>query len=199
MDKPETALALVACNTYAGKEYCLDEWIAAYRALTYKNTSAFMVDNTFTGLQYFHTLQKKGIKVTHLGPWRDKPMEYTLHRGWELILAEAQEQDAFWVYSVEADNIPAPESLEKMIKVASYCNLHLVTHDYPMHASAVEASGMKGNEFFYTELGCMLMSRQLLERALAEYDEWKYTSRAIFRTNEKYRGGHCRMTRSFEV
>ena len=189
----------MAHSTYVGKEYCLDAWWDGYNALTYADREAFVVDNTFIGLQYLKTLQDKGIPSVHLQPYRDQQLEYTLHAGWELIAEHARDVEADWIYSVEADNGPAPESLEKMHAIARYANLHLVTHDYPMHASAVEASGMKGDEFYYTEFGCLLMTRQLLERALAEYDTYKYMAHAVFRTNEKYRGGHCRMCRTFPV
>jgi hypothetical protein len=194
-----SAGALVACPTYAGKEYALDAWLDGYKALTYQPRWAYQVDNTLTGLQYFETLKARGLKCSHVAPWTDAPMEKTFHRAWELILEEAEREDAYWVFSVEADNVPAPESLEMMIDIALYGKVHLVTHDYPMHKSAVEASGMRGDEFYYTELGCMLMSRQLLSRALAMYDEFKNVPLAIFNACERYHGGNCKLTNAFDV
>jgi hypothetical protein len=41
-----TGRALVACPTYAGKEYALEPWLAAFRALTYEAKHAYQVDNT---------------------------------------------------------------------------------------------------------------------------------------------------------
>ena len=190
---------LVAAPTYAGKEYALDAWIEGYKALTYQPRWCYQVDNTVTGLQYFETLKRKGLKCSHVVPWTDATMEKTFHRCWELILEEAERENAYWVYSVEADNVPAPESLEMMIELALYGKVHLVTHDYPMHQSAVEASGMRGDEFYYTELGCMLMSRQLLERAMMIYDEFHNIPLSIFNACERYHGGHMKLTAAFEV
>lgn len=190
---------LVACATYAGKEYALDAWVDMFNALTYEERQAYMVDNTVLGLQYFEELKRRGIKCSHLVPYTDKDMFYTYHECWKLILEEAQREDCYWVYSVEADNVPAPESLATMVDVALLSGVHLVTHDYPMHQSAVKASGMRGDEFYYTEMGCLLTSRKLLEKAMAEYDQYNNIPLALFSTTDRYHGGWCKMTQKFEV
>src|SRR5512139_2558338 len=59
---------LVACPTYAGKQYALDAWIEAYKSFDYPNSWAYQVDNTTGTLAYFETLKAKGLKVTHLEP-----------------------------------------------------------------------------------------------------------------------------------
>jgi hypothetical protein len=188
---------LVACPTYAGKEYCLDEWVAAFRALTYKDKHAYMVDNTRISLQYFEKLKSKGIDCSHLVPWPD--WDRTFYKCWQLMLERAQQLDCYWVYSVEADNIPGPESLEIMVNMALYGNLHLVTHIYPMHKTAAKASGIPEDSWYYNELGCMLMSRSLLERAIEEFEEWGNIAASIFQTNERYVGGYAKLTNRFEV
>ena len=158
-----------------------------------------MVDNTFVGTQYFETLQAKGLKCSHVVPWQDATMEKTFHRCWELIFEEAEREDAYWVMSVEADNVPAPEALQTMIDIALYGKIHLVTQDYPMHKSAVDASGMRGDEFYYTELGCMLMTRSLLERALLIYEEHHNIPMSIFTACDRFHGGWCKLTNAFTV
>jgi hypothetical protein len=195
----EKGKVLVACPTYAGKEYALDAWVAAFNSYTYEPKQCYMVDNTMQGGQYFETLQRLGVKTSHVVPWTDKDMEFTFHKCWELILEEAEREGCYWVYSVEADNVPAPESLSLMVDVALLSGVHLVTHDYPMHKTAVEASGMKGDEFYYTELGCMLMSTRLLKKALADYDDFKNVPLSLFGAVDRYHGGWCKMTQRFEV
>jgi len=192
-----TGKVLVSCPTYAGKEYCLDEWVSAFHAFTYQDKHAYMVDNTRVSLAYFEKLKSKGIDCSHLVPWPD--WDRTFLKCWQLMLARAQDLDCYWVYSVEADNIPAPESLEIMVNMALYGNLHLVTHIYPMHKTAAEASGIPEDSWYYNELGCMLMSRSLLERAIAEFEEWGNIAAAIFNTNERYVGGYAKLTNRFEV
>lgn len=188
---------LVACPTYAGKEYALKPWVEAYNALTYPEKHAYQVDNTRVSLGYYNLLKEQGIDVTHITPWPD--WDRTFRRCWELMLQRAKELDCYWVYSVEADNIPAPESLDVMVNIALYGKLHLITHVYPMHASAAKASGIPENSWYYNELGCMLMSRSLLERAIEDFEEYGNIAAAIFGTCDRYMGGSCKLTNRFEV
>jgi len=189
--------ALVACPTYAGKEYALDRWKAGFDALTYTEKHAYQVDNTRVSPAYFEELKKRGIDCSHLTPWPD--WDRTFLACWRAMLKRAQQLDCYWVYSVEADNVPAPESLEVMVNIAIYGKLHLVTHAYPMHETARQASGIPENSFYYNELGCMLMTRSLLERALDEYEEYGNIALAIWRTCDRYHGGYCKLTNAFKV
>jgi hypothetical protein len=188
---------LVACPNYAGKEYSLDAWIAGFHALDYADKHAYMVDNTAPSMAFYELIVSKGIEASHLTPWPD--WDRTFKRCWELILQRAQEVDAYWVLSMEADNVVAPEGLALMVEMALAGNCHLVTHSYPMHKSAAEASGVDPETFYYNELGCMLMSRRLLERTMDEYDEYGQMVVAIEATNERYMGGRIKLTRRFEV
>jgi len=189
--------ALVACPTYAGKQYSLQPWIDAYHALTYPNKAAYQVDNTGVSTAYYELLKEQGIDCTHLTPWPD--WDRSFRRSWELILERAQALDCYWIYSVEADNIPAPDSLEIMVNMALYGNVHLVTHAYPMHATAARASNIPEDSWYYHELGCMLMTRSLLERAIEEFEEHGNIVSAIFNSNERYMGGYVKLTNRFKV
>lgn len=193
----KTGRVLVGCPTFAGKEYSLDAWVQMFDALTYEPKHAYQVDNTRISQGYFDRLKLSGIDCTHLTPWPD--WDRTFRKCWELILKRAKELDCYWVYSVEADNIPAPESLQVMVDVALMGNLHLVTHVYPMHKTAVEASGIPEDSFYYNELGCMLMTRSLLERAVQEFEEYGNIAMAIFGSCERYMGGSCKLTNRFKV
>jgi hypothetical protein len=189
--------ALVACPTYAGKQYALEPWLKAYEALTYPAKHAYQVDNTRVSTAYFELLKARGLDVTHLTPWPD--WDRTFRRCWELILDRAKKLDCYWIFSVEADNIPAPESLEKMVNMALYGGVHLVTHAYPIHKTAAEAAGLPENAFYYHELGCTLISRQLLEKALDEFEEHGNIVSALFSTNDRYHGGYMKLTNCFTV
>jgi hypothetical protein len=193
----ETGRVLVGCPTYAGKEYSLGPWVEMFKALDYQPKHAYQVDNTRISPAYFELLKSKGIDCTHLTPWPD--WDRTFFRCWELILKRAQDLDCYWVYSVEADNIPAPESLGIMVNLALYGNVHLVTHAYPIHATAARASGMPEDAMYYHELGCMLMTRSLLERAIDEFEEYGNIVAAIFGSMERYHGGYMKLTNKFKV
>jgi len=188
---------LVACPTYAGKEYALEPWLQMFNALTYKDKVAYQVDNTRVSKAYFDVLRAKGISCSHLQPWPD--WDRTFRRCWEMILQRAKDLDCYWVFSVEADNIPAPDSLETMVNIALYANIHLVTHAYPMHKSAAEASGIPEDSFVYHEMGCMLLSRRLLEKSIEEFGEYGNIALSIFSTCNRYQGGSCALTSKFKV
>lgn len=191
---------LVACPTFAGKEYALDAWVAGFRGLrgAYPEpVYAYQVDNTAISTRYFDRIKATGIDASHLTPWPD--WDRTFLACWRAILRRAQELDVYWVLSMEADNVVAPEGLELMVDMALAGNCHLVTHSYPMHKSAAEASGADPETFYYDELGCMLMTRSLLARALDEYDEYGQMVVAIEATNNRYMGGRIKLTRRFEV
>lgn len=189
---------LVACPTYAGKEYSLEAWKAGYEALVYDEPKfAYQVDNTAAGTGYFERLKDLGISATHIAPWPD--WDRTFKRCWELIAERARDLDCYWVLSMEADNVVAPEGLQIMVDMALAGNCHLVTHSYPMHRSAAEASGVDPDTFYYNELGCMLMSRRLLERALHEFDEYGQMVIALEATNDRYMGGRIKLTQRFTV
>lgn len=192
-----TGRVLVACPTYAGKEYCLDQWIAGFRALDYPDKFAYQVDNTRVSPAYYELIRSKGISCSHLVPWPD--WDRTFYRCWQLMLERAKALDCYWIFSLEADQVPAPESLRKMVDLAIYGKVHLVTHACPMHKSAAEASGIPENSFYYHELGCTLMSRQLLERAIDEFEEFGHMVMAIFGCNDRYHGGYMKLTNCFKV
>jgi hypothetical protein len=206
----EQGSVLVACPTYAGKEYALDEYLAAYRALTYDPRGLYMVDNTrcrppCSGRKgkpcrsqgYYDRLVAEGVTASRLVAFND--FEETFHRCWELIHEYAVANDYYWVYSVEADNIVAPESLQIMVDIALYGNIHLVTHTYPAHSTAAAASGTDPNNFKYDEMGCMLLSTRLLGKALAEYPDYRNIPLSIFSMAQKWQGGRCVLTERFEV
>ena len=182
---------------YAGKEYALESWLAAAREQTYEPKFFYQVDNTKVSMGYYNKLKSTGIDVTHLQPWDD--WDRTFKKSWQLILKRAQDLDCYWIFSVEADNTPAPEALEVMVNLALYGRIHLVMHSYPLHASAAKASGIPEEAYMYHELGCMLISRTLLERALEEFDVYGNVFGAIVNTCNKYEGGSCTMTNRFKV
>lgn len=194
---PDLGRALVACPTYAGKEYALDRWVEMFNALTYPAKHAYQVDNTRVSQAYYDKLKSKGIDCTHLTPWPD--WDRTFFRCWQLILERARALDCYWIFSVEADNAPAPESLQTMVNLALYGKVHLVTHAYPMHKVAAEAAGIPENSFYYNELGCMLLSRSLLTRVVEEFEEFGQIVSAIFAVNDRYHGGYLKLTNCFPV
>lgn len=173
---------LVGCPNYAGKTYSLERWRDAFIALDYPDKHAFMVDNTrpdFTLVSGFHRqIEALGIECVHIDPVGDFDM--TFFECWKLILAQAKRLGCAWVYSVEADNIVPPDSLSLMVEVAHLGKLSVVTMPYRAHGRAALAMGRDPEQFWYNELGCMLVATEHLERALGEWDAYANVSVAIF-------------------
>jgi hypothetical protein len=68
-----------------------------------------------------------------------------------------------------------------------------------MHATAARASGIPENSWYYHELGCMLMTRSLLERAIQDFEEYGNIAAAIFSSEQRYHGGYVKLTNAFKV
>jgi len=173
---------LVACPTYQGLEYCLDEYLAAYDAFAWPNRALMLVDNTRDEGAYFARLQKlieTGPRryVRHVEP-RLKPdgnpgtFEETFYACWQTILSHAKFNGYPWVLSLEQDVILPKLGLDALLNIASYTAAPFVTHLYPFHG---------GRAGLYQGLGCILMATKLLEVALeTEYRAVPLTEAAIY-------------------
>jgi hypothetical protein len=192
---------LVAAPTYAGKQYALDSWVDAYNALTYEPKGSLMVDNTRGSDGFTRMIIEKGIRGVHLNPKLD--FEGTFHMCWQVIHSEAVIEGYEWVFSVEADTIVPPESLELMLSVAKQGKIELLTHTYPMHlldqAKNGRTSEMNPGRFVYNELGCCLMSTRVLGLGLAEYGTRKNFTDGLFQCAAKYLTGWGTLTKAFKV
>ena len=205
---------LVTCPTFAGKEGALEPWASAFEALRYPPDLkfAFMVDNTGAGDGMQRAVLKRGIPCARILP--SPTFEETYRRCWELILQRAKELDCYWIFSVEADNVVAPDSLLMLLDWAVRGvviregeerlggidqNVHIVSHGYPMHESAAKASGVDMKSFRYNEMGCTLLTRQVLDVAMAAWPDYRNVPRSLFEVCDKNGGKHIYVDFDFEV
>jgi hypothetical protein len=160
-----------------------------------------MVDNTRGSDGFVKMIIESGIRGVHMNPLLD--FESTFHRCWQIIHSEAVIEGYDWVFSVEADTIVPPESLELMMSVCKTAKLEILTHTYPMHlldqAKNGRTSEMNPGRFVYNELGCCLMSTRLLGLGLAEYGQVKNFTDGLFKCSAKYLTGWGTMTHAFDV
>lgn len=167
---------LVACPTYAGMEYCLDEYLARYDALAWPNRGLMLVDNTRDGGAWAESIRHKvetGDPRRHLrrvGPSPD--FEETFHRAWRVILDHADMNGYDWVFSLEADVMVPALALDALLNVAGYAQAPFVSHLYPFH---------HGRQGVYEGLGCVLIATKLLRTALdVTHKQVPYTEAAIY-------------------
>jgi len=142
---------LVACPTAQEKAYCLQAWVDAYKALTYPQRMALMVDNTAGTLDLTHAIRKLGIPAIHVEPVGHN-LYFWMEQSWDVIIAYALEHGCPWVASLEADVICPPETLEVLRSHAEGCDV--VGHGYPTR-------GAWGGHRILA-LGCTLISTEWL-------------------------------------
>jgi hypothetical protein len=150
---------LVACPTYSGLDYALDEYLAAYDAMVWPERGLMMVDNTRDDGEYARSIQRRfeGPRrhLRHVDPF--PTWEATFKRCWDMIAAHAHFNGYRWVLSLEADVIVPPLALDALLNVAAVTNAPFVTHLYPFH---------NGRPVMYEGLGCTLMHLDFLDYAL---------------------------------
>ena len=157
MSRAGTDSVLVAAPTYRGKDYALDEYLAAYRAFEWGPRDLLLVDNSRDDGEYVERLRAAGVpRVLHVDPSND--FEETFTRCWQEILRVATEEEFDFVLSLETDVTGPPLLIDTLLNISGYCAAPFVTVTYPYH------DGRFGE--YYQGLGCLLMNRLLLEKAV---------------------------------
>lgn len=114
--------------TYAGKDYCLDEFIENTKKFTYKNYDHIFVDNTNDGGKYFEKLKLKleplGIRVYHTE--RGNTSREALARSQNTAREIFLEGDYDYFMSLESDIFPKPNIIDVLVSH----NLDIVTGLY---------------------------------------------------------------------
>lgn len=194
---------LVACPTYAGKEYCLDQWVDAFHALDWPEDDKFplLVDNTRGSDGYAKLILSKDVRVIHIDP--SLTFEETFRRCWQYIHQEAVIEGFDWVFSVEQDNIVPPDALKKLMHIAEAGNMEVVTHTYPMHLREQARNGrtpwMNKSRFVYNELGCCLLSTRLLGLGLAHHTRYPNFTVGLFQCASRFLTGWATACKLFDV
>ena len=104
---------LIACPTWEGQRYCLDEYIAVIKALTYKNFDVLLVDNSKTE-DYYNHIKSKGIPVIR-SKWFEGAMDriiYARNMIKDIVLKEGYD----YFLSLEQDVIPGPDTIQKLMR-----------------------------------------------------------------------------------
>jgi hypothetical protein len=106
---------LVACPTYDGCAYALDQWADAYWAFTYADRGVLQVDNSSDNLDYTHLIRKHGIPAIY-EPHHFNWIWHTLELSWRTILEYAHDHEYDLIASIEADIICPPDALGLLVE-----------------------------------------------------------------------------------
>ena len=160
---PEQPLILQACPTYSGMEYALKPWAEAFKAQTYGNKAAFMVDNSdgpLTGgnLHYLHMIRAEGIPAL----WQTIRFPFlwdTMELSWLAIVEHAHEVGAEFIFSVEADVVPPPNAMQLMYDAAL---AHAEDGKPAVVSQRYHPRAQDGPNFWWDTLGCTLFPTEPL-------------------------------------
>ena len=147
---------LVACPTARVKDYCLDEYLAAYDAFFYKDKHLLMV-NTGNGCSTYHNrLKLKGVEFVKHYPCNEPLVSIQMtvtDVNEDVIIPFAWEISAEWVLHIESDVICPPETISTFLDAAEFYEADLVSASYRA----------RGNTDMYLEqsLGCIMWRRKI--------------------------------------
>lgn len=150
-------LVMVGGPTYSGEAYALKPWADAFKAQTYENKAAFMVDNsdgpaTGGNLHYLHMIRGEGIPAV----WQTVRFPFlwdTLELSHLLLIEHAHEIGADFFFSVEADVVLPPDATQLMVD-ASLANA--VGGKPACVSQRYHPRAQDGPDFWWDTLGCTL-------------------------------------------
>jgi len=103
---------LVACPTYKGKDYIIDQWVENIKNIDYPNFDYLIVDNSHTNT-YANSLKKRGYNVVHVSRGNNSREALSNAQNYirEKVLVEGYD---YWL-SVESDLLPPKEILWSLL------------------------------------------------------------------------------------
>lgn len=110
---------LVACPTYKGKDYCIEEWMELIKNLAYHNYDIFIVDNTNDDGEHAKWIADKfGVETQHHFH-SDVPLNELMMECNEIIRKKALENDYDYLMSIESDVFPPSNVIPKLINAGN--------------------------------------------------------------------------------
>tara|TARA_Y100000034_G_C6844231_1_gene382259 strand:+ start:86 stop:784 length:699 start_codon:yes stop_codon:yes gene_type:complete len=193
---------LVGCPTSFHKEYALEQYVKAVKALTYPNFDILLVDNS-GGDNYIRKIKALDIPVVR-GPYHESARErIILSRN--ILREKAINENYDFFFSLEQDVLPPKDILEKLLKH----NKQLITAVYFAHNPTPDQTSrvlmplvyklvdkkdlsmrpINENELWDQQglhevvsagLGCLLIHRSILEKIKFRYDKNTFDDRWFF-------------------
>src|SRR3989344_3379149 len=185
---------LVGCPTAETHRYCFKEYSEAVNNLTFKNKKILLIDNSKT-TNYFNFIKNTGIdaiKASYSESARDR-----IVRSRNILREFVLKEDYDYFLSLEQDVIPPKDVIERLLEHKKDINsgvyfsrikslidkkvkvLPLLwtwkegSND-PYSMADVDLDLVMNNNFIkikYCGLGCLLISRKVLEKVKFRYDE----------------------------
>ncbi len=189
---------LIACPTYEGMSYCLDEFLTAVRSLTYKNVDILIADNSKDN-SYADRIRRQGFNVIRYE--RRTSAKQTLVETRNLLRQKFLNGGYDHFFSVEQDVILTPNIIQELLKHEKeiisgvYYKFKEISEIRTYYPLLMTACDKEGNQILTDEpdclirdmykheveepklmqveaagLGCMMIARKVLEKIGFRYD-----------------------------
>lgn len=103
---------LVACPTYEGKDYIINQWVDAVRNIDYPNFEWLIVDNS-VGTSYTRKLRERGFKVVHVP--RGGNSRQALCNAQNYIRKKVLDEGFDYWLSLESDLLPPKDIIWRLL------------------------------------------------------------------------------------
>ncbi|MBI2105752.1 hypothetical protein HYT56_02860 [Candidatus Woesearchaeota archaeon] len=175
---------LVGCPTSDYHEYALKEYAEAVKNLTYKNYDILLVDNSKDD-SYLKKLKSFGLPAIN-GPWYESAKKRIITSR-DILREEAIQGNYNFLLSLEQDVIPPKDIIENLLKHKQ--DIVSALYFMPNNTSLIPMLAIKEKNQYgyvpfnyadknnntikvnYAGLGCILISRRVLEKIEFRIDE----------------------------
>jgi hypothetical protein len=192
MEPPKFPKVLVGCPTSFHKEYCLEKYADAVKALDYPNFDILIVDNSNDGGRYAERIRALGFPVIE-GPWFEGARDRIV--ACRNLLAEKAIQGGYdYLFSLEQDVLPPQYALKKLVEAKKEVisgvyfarnimddgNVRLIPLVYQLDDKETMSMIPLGNDELWEKpgvmkvvsagLGCVLIHKSVLEKVQFRYE-----------------------------
>ena len=189
MESPRVLVGAPVCDLY---EYCFDEFLDNIKNLTYRNYEILLVDNS-KDVNFFNKIKLLDVNVVRL-PYIEKMRERVV-KSHNVLREHALKNNYDYLLVLDQDIIPPRDVIERLIshKKEAISALYFGHHNVLNEENRIVAFAwvfmereehwgkvryLKENEMFgddlieiaFAGMGCILLSRNILERIEFRYD-----------------------------
>lgn len=148
----EIEKVLVACPTYDGKEYCMEEYLDSIQNLDYSFYDILLVD-TSDDIAFYERWKNK-VNIIHIDTIGETPYK-KIALGMEYIRKYTIENKYDRWMNIEADVIVPPETITTFLSYDNDKSIDWISHSYPDRIKA--GNVMDG-------FGCTMFSRNIIKK-----------------------------------
>lgn len=175
------------------KNYCIEDYIARVKSLTYKNYDVFVADNSISRKNY-KLLAKEGFNTVHIKP-KNHPVQKFMADSHDEIRKYALRNNYDYLLHLESDIIPPADVIERLMihDLPIVSAMYMINFGEESHLMAQEMENFGGiretvnykngsdllladgnlKKVFHCGLGCVLIHKNILNLFEFRYEKGK--------------------------